>query len=57
MKYQVLTDTAKGDLRDIAFYALEQSKERAVAMRFIEELRERRPQSSFAIALAENFGL
>ena len=38
--YQVfLTDTAKGDLRDITFYVMEQSKEKTVALKFAEELR------------------
>lgn len=39
--YQVLlTDTAKGDLRDITLYVLEQSKEKDVALKFVGELRE-----------------
>lgn len=36
----LLTDTAKGDLRDITFYVLEQAKEKDVALRFAGELRE-----------------
>ena len=36
-----LTDTANGDLRDITFHILDQSKERDVALKFISVLRER----------------
>ena len=35
------TDTAKQDLREIAFYIAEQSKEKAVAMRFVKELQDK----------------
>lgn len=35
------TDTAKSDLREIAFYIAEQSKDKEIAKRFVEELRER----------------
>ena len=35
------TDTAKSDLREIAFYIAEQSKDKEIAKRFLEELRER----------------
>ena len=34
------TDTAKSDLREIAFYIAEQSKDKEIAKRFVEELRE-----------------
>lgn len=34
------TETAKNDLREIAFYIAEQSKDPAVAKRFVAELRE-----------------
>lgn len=41
MRYTVvLTDTAKQDLRDIAFWIAEQSKDVAIAKRFVNELRE-----------------
>lgn len=36
------TDTAKSDLREIAFYIAEQSKDKEIAKRFALELRERR---------------
>ena len=35
------TDTAKSGLREIAFYIAEQSKDKEIAKRFVEELRER----------------
>ena len=35
------TSTAKNDLRDIAFYITEQSKDRESAIRFVGELQER----------------
>ena len=35
------TDTAKQDLREIAFYIAEQSKEKSVAIRFVTELQEK----------------
>lgn len=34
----VLTDTAKSDLRDIAYYIADQSKEKDLAIRFVSEL-------------------
>ena len=41
MSYTVrLTDTAKQDLREIAFWIAEQSKDREIAKRFVGELRE-----------------
>jgi toxin ParE1/3/4 len=41
MSYTVkFTDTAKDDLREIAFYIAEQSKDKALAKRFVSELRE-----------------
>ena len=41
MKYKIeLTETAKSDLRDIALYLTEASKEKSVAIGFINELRE-----------------
>ena len=41
MKYKVeLTETAKSDLRDIALYLTEASKEKSVAIGFVNELRE-----------------
>jgi addiction module RelE/StbE family toxin len=42
MSYQVkFTDTAKEDLREIAFRIAEQSRDKDVAKRFITELREK----------------
>lgn len=39
MKYNIkFTQTAKNDLRDIAIYIAEQSKEKSVATKFVEEL-------------------
>lgn len=41
MSYQVrITETAKQDLREIAFYIAERSKDNEIAKRFIMELRE-----------------
>ena len=41
MKYKIeLTDTAKSDLREIALYLTEASKEKSIAIGFINELRE-----------------
>ena len=41
MSYTVrLTDTAKQDLREIAFWIAEKSKDREIAKRFVGELRE-----------------
>ena len=41
MSYTVrLTDTAKQDLREIAFRIVEKSKDREIAKRFVGELRE-----------------
>ena len=41
MKYKIeLTETAKSDIRDIALYLTEASKEKSVAIGFINELRE-----------------
>ena len=41
MSYSVrMTDTAKQDLREIAFWIAEQSKDTAIAKRFVEELRD-----------------
>ena len=41
MKYKIeLTETAKSDLRDIALYLTEASKEKSVAIGFVNELRE-----------------
>ena len=41
MSYTVrLTDTAKQDLREIAFWIAEQSKDKEIAKRFVGELRE-----------------
>jgi plasmid stabilization system protein ParE len=41
MDYKVvLTDTAKQDLRAIAFYITEESKDKDIAKRFVNELRE-----------------
>lgn len=40
MSYTVrLTDTAKQDLREIAFWIADQSKDPEIAKRFVEELR------------------
>lgn len=36
----VFTDTAKSDLRDIAFYLTELSKDKNLAIRFVKELQE-----------------
>jgi addiction module RelE/StbE family toxin len=42
MSYKVkFTDTAKEDLREIAFQIAEQSKDKSVAKQFITELREK----------------
>lgn len=42
MKCQLkFTDTAKSDLRSIAFYIFEQSKEKNIATRFVNELRDK----------------
>lgn len=39
MRYSIeFTDTAKSDLRDIAIYIAEQSKDKNVAKRFVSEL-------------------
>lgn len=39
MKYDIkFTQTAKNDLRDIAIYIAEQSKEKSIAIKFVEEL-------------------
>lgn len=35
------TDTAKADLREIAFYIAEQSKDKELAIRFVNKLREK----------------
>ena len=41
MKYSViLTDTAKQDLREIAFWIADQSKDIEIAKKFVNELRE-----------------
>ena len=37
----VITDTAKSDLRDIALYLAELSKDRSLAIRFVKELQEK----------------
>lgn len=37
----VFTDTAKSDLRDIAIYLAEMSKDRNLAIRFVKELQEK----------------
>lgn len=40
MKYVVkITDTAKQDLREIAFYIAEMAKDKEIARRFVDELR------------------
>ena len=42
MSYTIkITDTAKSDLRDIAFYIAESSKNIDIALRFVNELQER----------------
>jgi len=42
MSYQVkFTDTAKEDLRNIAIYIAEQSKNKTLAVNFVNELREK----------------
>lgn len=39
MKYSIeFTDTAKSDIRDIAFYIAEESKNKEIAKKFINEL-------------------
>lgn len=39
MKYSIeFTDTAKSDLRDIAIYIAEESKDKEIAKRFVKEL-------------------
>ena len=41
MSYQVrITDTAKQDLREIAFYIAERAMDKEIAKRFVTELRE-----------------
>lgn len=37
----VFTDTAKSDLRDIALYLAELSKDKNLAIRFVKELQEK----------------
>lgn len=37
----IFTDTARADLREIALYIAEQSKDRNIAIRFVKELQER----------------
>ena len=37
----IFTDTAKSDLRDIAFYLADLSKDKNLAIRFVKELQER----------------
>ena len=37
----VFTDTAKSDLRDIAFYLADLSKDKTLAVRFVKELQEK----------------
>lgn len=37
----VVTDTAKSDLRDIAFYLADLSKDKNLAVRFVKELQEK----------------
>ena len=45
MTYKVIfTDTAKEDLRSIATYIAEQSKDKAIAIRLVNELREKTKQ-------------
>ncbi len=41
MNCRIITATAKEDLREIALYIAEQSKDKALAARFIGELREK----------------
>ena len=42
MSYKVkFTDTAKDDLRNIAVYIAEHSKDKAIAVNFVNELREK----------------
>jgi len=42
MNYKILfTDTAKSDLRQIALYIADQSKDKNIAIRFVNELREK----------------
>lgn len=42
MKYELeFTDTAKNDLRDIAFYIATQAKNTAIAVQFVTELQKR----------------
>ncbi len=42
MSYNIeFTQTAKNDLRDIALYIAEESKETSIALRFVEELQNR----------------
>lgn len=42
MKYTIeFTETAKSDLRDIAVYIAEQSKDKDIAKRFVKELTDR----------------
>ena len=42
MSFKVkFTDTAKDDLRDIATYIAEQSKDKKLAINFVNELREK----------------
>ena len=37
----IFTDTAEADLRDIAFYIAKQSKDKNIAIRFVNKLREK----------------
>ena len=37
----ILTETAKQDLREIAFYIAEQSKDKEIARQFVNELRKK----------------
>ena len=42
MSYKIrFTDTAKDDLRNIAVYIAEQSKDKSIAVNFVNELREK----------------
>ena len=42
MRYQIkFTDTAKEDLRSIATYIAEQSKDKQIAIKFVNELRDK----------------
>ena len=53
MKYKIeLTETAKSDLRDIALYLTEASKDKSVAIGFINEF-----ESDPALSLLENLRL